>query len=322
MNIVVLDGFTLNPGDLSWEELNELGNVTIHDRTSSDELISRSINAEILITNKTILNRETIIKLPNLKYIGVLATGYNVVDLNAANEKNIIVTNVPAYSTKSVAQMVFALILEHSFNVGMHSNSVINGEWSESPDFSYWKKPPIELDGLTLGIIGFGQIGREVAKLGNSFGMKILVNTRSKLNDAEPYIAGTEFDEIFSLSDFITLHIPLTEKTVNMITKIQLSQMKKSAFLINTSRGPIVNENDLAEVLNSDRISGAALDVLSTEPPSLNNPLFKAKNCIITPHIAWSTQAARKRLMTVAVNNVKAFLDGNSQNIVSEAIQN
>jgi len=322
MNIVVLDGFTLNPGDLSWEELNELGNVTIHDRTSSDELISRSINAEILITNKTILNRETIIKLPNLKYIGVLATGYNVVDLNAANEKNIIVANVPAYSTKSVAQMVFALILEHSFNVGMHSNSVINGEWSESPDFSYWKKPPIELDGLTLGIIGFGQIGREVAKLGNSFGMKILVNTRSKLNDAEPYITATEFDEIFSLSDFITLHIPLTEKTANMISKIQLSQMKRSAFLINTSRGQIVNENDLAEVLNSKRIRGAALDVLSTEPPSMDNPLFKAKNCIITPHIAWATHAARKRLMTVAVNNVKAFIDGNSQNIVSEAIQN
>lgn len=317
MNIVVLDGYTLNPGDLSWDELDELGNVTIYDRTKASDLIERSINADILITNKTILDRDTINQLPKLKYIGVLATGYNVVDIKAAAEKNIIVTNVPSYSTKSVAQMVFALILELTLNVGMHSESVKNEEWSESPDFSYWKTPLIELDGLSLGIIGYGRIGRAVAKLGNSFGMKIFVNTRSKIIDQEGFISQVTFSELFNLSDIITLHLPLTEKSKNMITKTQLAQMKKSAYLINSSRGPLVNEEDLAEALNNNKIAGAGLDVLSSEPPSNSNPLLKAKNCIITPHIAWATQASRKRLMSIAVNNIKAFFNNQPQNIVN-----
>ncbi len=317
MNIVVLDGYTLNPGDLVWDELNELGNATIYDRTSKDEIINRSVNAEILITNKTILDGDRINQLPKLKYIGVLATGYNVVDIKAAKERNIVVTNVPSYSTKSVAQMVFALILELTFSVGLHSSSVKKGEWSGSPDFSYWKTPLIELDSLTLGIIGYGQIGREVAKLANSFGMRVIVNTRSKIIDPEDFISQVTFHEIFKLSDILTLHLPLTEQSKNMITKTQLSQMKKSALLINTSRGPIVNEYDLAEALNNNQISGAGLDVLSSEPPSRNNPLLEAKNCIITPHIAWATQASRKRLMSVAVNNIKAFINSEPQNIVS-----
>lgn len=317
MNIIVLDGYTLNPCDLSWDELNELGDVTIYNRTKKSDLIERAKSAEILITNKTILDRDIINQLPKLKYIGVLATGYNVVDIKTAAEKNIIVTNVPSYSTKSVAQMVFALILELTLNVGLHSNSVKNGEWSESSDFSYWKRPLIELDGLSLGIIGYGQIGREVAKLGNSYGMKILVNTRSKIIDHEKYISQVTFNEIFNLSDIITLHLPLTEKSKNMISKTQLSKMKKSTFIINTSRGPLVNEEDLAEALNNYQISGAGLDVLSTEPPSNSNPLLKAKNCIITPHIAWATQASRKRLMSVAVINIKAFINGLPKNVVS-----
>jgi len=317
MNIVVLDGYTLNPGDLSWDELNDLGNVTIYDRTNKDMVINRSANAEILITNKTILDRDIISQLPKLKYIGVLATGYNVVDIKAVKERNIAVTNVPSYSTKSVAQMVLALILELTLNVGSHSSSVRKGEWSENPDFSYWKTPLIELDNLTLGIIGFGQIGREVAKLGNSFGMKVIVNTRSKIVDHENYISQVTFEEIFNSSDVISLHLPLTEQSENMITKTQLSQMKKSAFLINTSRGPLVNEDDLAEALNGNQIAGAGLDVLSTEPPSNNNPLLKAKKCIMTPHIAWATQASRKRLMSVAVNNIKAFINGELKNVVN-----
>ncbi|MCK5456086.1 MAG: hypothetical protein KAI45_03100, partial [Melioribacteraceae bacterium] len=226
-------------------------------------------------------------------------------------------TNVPSYSTKSVAQMVLALILELTLNVGLHSNSVSKGEWSESLDFSYWKTPLTELDGLTLGIIGYGQIGREIAKLANSFGMRVIVNTRSEIVDPEDFISQVTFHEVFKLSDILTLHLPLTEQSKNMITKTQLSQMKKSALLINTSRGPIVNEYDLAEALNNNQISGAGLDVLSTEPPSRNNPLLEAKNCIITPHIAWATQASRKRLMSVAVNNIKAFIDSEPQNVVS-----
>lgn len=317
MNIVVLDGYTLNPGDLSWRELEALGEVTIYDRTSKDEILERSINAEILITNKTPLDRELIRNLPKLKYIGVLATGFNVVDIKVASEKGIVVTNVPAYSTKSVAQMVFALILELALNVGLHSEAVKNREWSRSPDFSFWKTPLIELYGLTLGIIGYGQIGREVAKLGNAFGMKILVKTRSEIANPESYITAVSFNELISLSDIVTLHLPLTDDSKNMIAKTQLEKMKNSVFLINTSRGQIVNEDDLAEALNSGKIAGAGLDVLSSEPPSENNPLLRAKNCVITPHIAWATQAARNRLMSVAVNNIKAFIEGQPQNIVN-----
>ena len=317
MKIAVLDGYTLNPGDLSWSKLESLREVKIYDRTSRDEILERSVDAEILITNKTVLDREIIFNLPKLKYIGVLATGYNIVDIKAASEKGIVVTNVPAYSTKSVAQMVFALILELTLNVGLHSEAVRSREWNECPDFSFWKTPLVELDGLTLGIIGYGQIGKEVAKLGNAFGMKVLVNTRSDIDNPETYITAVSFDDIFCMSDIVTLHLPLTDESNNMVTKTQLEKMKSNAYFINTSRGPIVNENDLAEALNNKQIAGAGLDVLSTEPPSQDNPLLKAKNCIITPHIAWATQAARKRLMSVAVNNVKAFIDGHPQNIVN-----
>ncbi len=317
MKIVILDGYTLNPGDLSWSGFETLGKVIIYDRTSKDEILERSKDAEILITNKTVLDKSIIESLQKLKYIGVLATGFNVVDVEAATRKGIVVTNVPAYSTKSVAQMVFALIMELTFNVGLHSDAVKKGEWSRSPDFSFWKTPLVELDGLTLGIIGYGQIGREVANLGNAFGMKVLVYTRSEIVNPQPYITPVQFEEIFSNSDIVTLHLPLTDASKNMITKTQLEKMKSSAFFINTSRGPIVNENDLAEALNSNIIAGAGLDVLSSEPPAQENPLLTAKNCIITPHIAWATQAARKRLMAVAVDNVKAFIEGKPQNIVN-----
>ncbi|MEN8192546.1 MAG: D-2-hydroxyacid dehydrogenase [Bacteroidota bacterium] len=320
MNIVVLDGYTLNPGDLSWEELHDIGETTIYERTKYDEIIERAENAEIILTNKTVLTKDVLNQLPNLKYIGVLATGFNVVDIEKAAEKNIVVTNVPSYSTKSVAQMVFAMILELTLNVGLHSNSVKKGDWSSNPDFSYWKKPLIELHNLTLGIIGYGQIGNEVAKLANSFGMEILVYNRSVVNEPEEYIKQKSLTNILELSDIVTLHLPLNDQSENMVTLKELSKMKNSAFLINTSRGPIVNENDLANALNSDMIAGAGLDVLSTEPPSVDNPLLNAKNCFITPHIAWATQASRQRLMSIAVENVKAFVNGKPINVINRLL--
>lgn len=316
MKIVVLDGYTLNPGDLSWKELEKLGDISVFDRVSFDETIKAAKDADIILTNKTVLNGEIIQSLPNLKYIGVLATGYNVVDIDTAKKREITVTNVPAYSTKSVAQMVFALILELSSNVGLHSNSVKNLEWCKNPDFSYWKSSLIELDKLTLGIIGYGQIGREVAKLGNAFGMKILANSRSKIINCENYVSEVSFDKILQLSDIVSLHLPLTTESENLISEKELGMMKNSSFLINTSRGPLVNENDLAEALNNNAIAGAGLDVLSTEPPRVENPLLKAENCFITPHISWATKASRERLMSIAVENVKAFINKTPQNVI------
>lgn len=317
MKIVVLDGYTLNPSDLSWVKLQELGEVIVYDRTSVEETIERARAADIILTNKTVLNGKTISELENLKYIGVLATGYNVVDIKAANKQSIIVTNVPAYSTKSVAQMVFALVLELTQNVGLHADAVKKMEWCESPDFSFWKSPLIELDGMTFGIVGYGQIGREVAKLANAFGMKVLVTTRSDINQKANYISQISIEELLKLSDIISLHLPLTSESENLITMKQLKLMKDSAYIVNTSRGPIVNETDLAFALNEGIIAGAGLDVLSTEPPSRENPLLKAKNCFITPHIAWATQASRQRLMSTAVENVKAFIQNNPKNVVN-----
>lgn len=318
MKIVVLDGYTLNPGDLSWERLLSLGEVELYDRTPAGKIIERSIEAEILITNKTSLPAETINSLPKLKYIGVLATGYNVVDTSAAKSRGIIVTNVPSYSTMSVAQLVFALILELCHHVQRHSDSVHEGKWAESADFSYWNYPLIELSGKTLGIIGFGNIGKKVADIATVFEMNIIAASRNHIEQPDrKNFRWFEINELLEQSDFVSLHCPLTPETKGLINAANLGRMKSSAFLINTSRGPVVVEQDLADALNNGSIAGAGIDVLSLEPPSKNNPLLRAKNCIITPHFAWATKEARVRLMDIAVNNVDAFLSGKPMNVVN-----
>jgi len=317
MNIVVLDGFTLNPGDLSWAELEKLGNLKVYDRTEANLTVERSKDAEIVITNKTVITESLISQLPNLKYVGVLSTGYNVVDTLAAAKNGIVVTNVPAYSTDSVAQITFSLLLELVINVGVHDKSVHKGEWENSDDFSYSKTPLIELQGLTFGIIGFGRIGRTVAKIANAFGMNVLANNRSEIKEIPDYVTVADKSEIFNNCDVVSLHVPLTNENSEFVNAKILSMMKSSAYIINTGRGGLINEQDLADALNNGKIAGAGLDVLSTEPPLADNPLLNAKNCIITPHIAWATIAARKRLMKIAVENVKAYIDGNQQNVVS-----
>lgn len=317
MKIVVLDGYALNPGDLSWDDLYRLGSVTIYDRTKPEEVLQRSIEAEIILTNKTVLSKDTIVRLKNLRYIGVLATGYNVVDIEAAKDYNITVTNVPAYSTDSVAQMVFALILEFCNNVKIHSDSVHSGDWTKNADFSYWKHPLIELSGKTLGIIGFGSIGKKVASIAASFGMKVLVNSRTipKISNF-PKESFVDLDTLISNSDFLSIHCPLTEKTKGLVNRAFLNKMKKEAVLINTARGPIVNEYDLAEALKDRKIAGACLDVMSMEPPSADNPLLSAENCIITPHISWASKESRIRLMGIAAENIEKFLNNQIQNSV------
>ena len=322
MNIVVLDGQTLNPGDLSWNELEVLGKIKVYDRTEADLVVKRSKEAEIIITNKTVISSDIISQLPNLKYIGVLATGYNVVDTKAATENGIVVTNVPAYSTDSVAQLTFSLLLELTMNVGIHNLSVQNGEWTNSKDFSLTKSTLIELNGLTMGIIGFGRIGKAVAKIANAFGMKVLINNRSALTKLPNYATQVEVSKIFEESDVVSLHTPLTDENNQFVNSELINLMKPTSYIINTGRGGLINESDLSKALNSNKIAGAGLDVLSTEPPQKSNQLLSAKNCIITPHIAWATIAARKRLMKVAVDNVKAFLDGKSLNVVgSKSLQ-
>jgi glycerate dehydrogenase len=316
MNLVVLDGFTLNPGDLSWEDLQSLGPCAIFDRTPPAELLRRAADADILLTNKAALTAGTIQNLPRLKYIGVLATGTNVVDLAAARARGIPVTNVPAYGTKSVSQLTFALLLELAHHVGHHAQTVHDGRWTRSADFCYWDFPLIELDGLTLGIVGFGRIGRAVGDLGAAFGMKVLACARTA-GVAPPFARFVELDVLFRESDVVSLHCPLTPQTANLVNARRLSLMKPTAFLLNTSRGPLVDQAALADALNAGRIAGAALDVLSREPPPSDNPLLAAKNCIITPHLAWATRAARSRLMNIAVENVRAFLQGRPRNLVN-----
>lgn len=316
MNIAVLDGYALNPGDLSWEGINKLGNCTIYDRTPAELTVERALDTEVVITNKVVLDQKTIKQLPKLKYIGVLATGYNVVDIQAAQEAGITVTNIPAYSTASVAQMVFSHILNFAQNVSVHAGSVSSGDWAESIDFSYWKTPQIELAGKTLGIIGFGQIGQAVAKIGLALGMKIIYNNRSK-KETRLDAVQVDLDKLLSESDFISINCPLTAENTGFINQSTLEKMKPTAFLVNTGRGPLINEQDLADALNAGKIAGAGLDVLSVEPATKNNPLPKAKNCFITPHIAWATFEARTRLMNIASENLKAFLDGNPKNVVS-----
>jgi len=315
MKIVVLDGYTLNPGDLSWEEIETLGELKVYERTPHDLTVERSKNATAVFTNKVVFDRETIEQLPNLKFIGVLATGINVIDLEAAKEARITVTNIPAYSTASVAQMVFAHILHFTQNVAGHSASVTKGDWEKSIDFTYRISPQIELEGKTLGIIGFGQIGQAVAKICLAFGMKVIFNNRSK-KETDINAQQVNLDTIYSESDFISINCPLTADNEGFINATSISKMKSSVFLVNTGRGPLINEKDLAKALNEGRIAGAGLDVLSTEPPLPENPLPKAKNCYITPHIAWATFEARQRLMKIAAENLKKFLEGKSQNVV------
>jgi glycerate dehydrogenase len=314
MKIVVLDGYTLNPGDLSWDELNGLGECVVHDRTAPDKLLERAKGAQVLLTNKVVLDREAMEQLPELGYIGVLATGYNVVDMETAEDRGIVVTNVPAYSTDSVAQLVFALLLELVSGVGKHDEAVHAGKWTRSPDFSFSEVPMTELAGLTMGFVGFGEIGRAVARIAEAFNMKVIVHTRTPgKGDGINYV---DLDTVFAESDVVSLHCPLTPETQDLVNRDRLRRMKDTAVLINTSRGPVVDESALADALNQGEIAGAAVDVLSVEPPPEDNPLLGASNCIITPHIAWATLAARKRLMDTVVGNVKAWIDGTPRNIV------
>lgn len=313
-----MDGYTLNPGDQSWDQLMTLGEVELYDRTPIDKILERSQAAEVLITNKTPLSEEIINSIPSLKYIGVLATGYNIVDTEAAKKRNIIVTNIPAYGTLSVAQMTFALLLELCHHVQRHSDSVIEGAWANSVDFCYWNYPLIELAGKTIGIIGFGNIGSKVGDIATAFGMNIIGAGKPITNQSNrKNFRWAEIPEILEHADVVSIHCPLLPETKGLINMETLKRMKKSAFLLNTSRGPIVVDKDLADALNSGIIAGAGIDVLSVEPPSKDNPLFKAKNCIITPHIAWATKEARTRLMDFAVNNLTAFLNGKPVNIVN-----
>ena len=313
MKIVVLDGYALNPGDLSWDELKSLGEVEVYDRTPDNMITERAADAEIILTNKNLMMANVIEKLPRLKYIGVLATGYNVVDTEAAKRRGIIVTNVPAYSTASVAQHTFALILEFYNYPGKFSDEVREGRWSRNLDFCYWDKQLIELAGKTIGIVGFGRIGKAVARVAEALEMNVIV---SEVTDVEGY-ENYPLDELLKRSDIVTLHCPLTPETKGIINRGRLRLMKPSALLVNCARGQLIVEQDLADALNEGRIAGAALDVLSEEPPSPDNPLLKAKNCIITPHVAWATLEARQRLMKIAVNNVRSFMEGKPVNVVN-----
>lgn len=314
MKITVLDGFAENPGDLSWEWLAEYGEYTVYDRTPADLIAERAEGCDIVITNKTPLRRDLLKTLTNLKYVGLLSTGYNIVDWDYCKEAGIPVCNIPSYSTAAVAQLTFALILEHTNAVAIHSESVHSGEWAACKDFCYQKAPLTELLGKTIGIIGFGSIGKAVAKIALAFGMKVIATT----NHLAPF-EGVEFtdrDTLLANSDFVSLHCPLTEKTEGMVNADFLAKMKPSAMLVNTSRGQVVNENDLAQALENGVISAAGLDVLSQEPPKADNPLFGLKNCHITPHIAWAGYETRVRLMEICKENLKAFSLGKPINVV------
>lgn len=316
MKIVVLDGYALNPGDLSWEGLKNLGDCLIFDRTKPEEVFSRINDAEVIITNKVLIDKHLIDELPMLQYIGVTATGYNVVDVLAASQRGIVVTNIPAYSTNSVAQLVFSHILNVTNRVELHSNSVKANEWTSNPDFAYWKTPQMELSGKTLGIIGFGQIGRKVAEIAKAMGMKIIFQNRSQKAEIPEGMNQKSLSEVFTESDFISLNCPLTTENKEFVNMNLILTMKATAVLINTGRGGLVNEADLAEALNAGRIAAACLDVLSTEPPRSENPLIAAKNCFITPHIAWATIEARQRLMNITVDNLRSYLSGKPKNVV------
>ena len=318
MKIVILDGYTLNPGDLSWDELKQLGDVEIHDRTPQDKVVERAKDAEVVFTNKTPLGEDLLQQLPKLKFIGVLATGYNVINIEVAKQKGVVVSNVPGYGTPSVVQMTFALLMELTLHVQHHSNTVREGKWSASKDFCYWDYPLVELENKTIGIIGFGEIGSKVGDVATAFGMNIIGNSRTQTDQSHrKNFRWASVPELLQQSDVVSIHCPLTPETKGLINKENLQLMKPSAYLLNTSRGPVIVDQDLADALNNDVIAGAGIDVLSTEPPPAGNPLFTAKNCIITPHIAWATKEARTRLMDITVNNLSAFLNGKPVNVVS-----
>jgi len=317
MKIVVLDGHTTNPGDLSWEDLQSLGDCEIHDRTAPEEVAQRMAGARVVLTNKTIIAREHIEQSPELVYIGVLATGYNIVDIEAARERNIPVANVPTYGTASVAQAVFAHVLNLTQHVAYHAETVRQGRWTKSTDFCYWDFPLIELAGSTMGIVGFGRIGRATAELARAFGMNVIAYDTEPQEDVPEGIEMVDLERLFQESDVVSLHCPLTAENEKLVNADRLSTMKPTAILINTSRGPLVDEGALAGALNSSRIAGASLDVLAVEPPVADNPLLTAKNCNITPHIAWATRAARGRLLNTVVENIRAFAAGKPRNVVN-----
>jgi glycerate dehydrogenase len=319
MKLVVLDGYTLNPGDLNWEGIKKFGNLEVYDRTAESLIVERCKGAEIIFTNKTPLRESVLSQLPDLKYIGVLATGYNVVDVDYAKTRGIAVANVPGYGTASVVQMTFALLLELCQHVQSHSDSVRQGDWAASPDFCYWNYPLIELEGKSIGIIGFGSIGQKVADIATAFGMNIIGFSRTRSDQSHrKNFKWAELDDLLKESDVVSVHCPLFPETQGIINKGSLRLMKRTAFFLNTSRGPLMVDQDLADALNEGIIAGAGIDVLSVEPPSANNPLFKAKNCLITPHIAWATKEARSRLMGIAENNLSSFLNQKPINIVNK----
>lgn len=314
---VVLDGHTLNPGDLSWDGLRQIARTVIHDRTPAGAIVERARGAQILLTNKTPLTGETLRQLPELRYIGVLATGYNIVDVAAARERGIVVTNIPTYGTASVAQFAFALLLELCHHAGRHSMEVRAGAWGRSADWCFSLTPQVELAGLTMGIAGFGRIGRQTGKIADAMGMRVIANDTNPVNPpAYDGFRWVSLEELLRESDVVSLHSPLFPETLGMINRERLRLMKKTAFLINTSRGPLVREQDLADALAAGEIAGAGVDVLSVEPPVDGSPLLAAPNCVITPHMAWSTKAARARLLDLALDNLRAFLAGTPRNVV------
>jgi len=316
-SLVILDAFTANPGDLSWDALAAIASLTAHDRTERAEVVARAAGATLLFTNKTPITAESIAALPDLRYIGVLATGYDIVDTAAARARGIPVCNVPAYSSASVAQVVFALLLELTHRVGHHSDAVRAGRWSACADFAFWDFPLIELAGRTMGIVGYGQIGKAVARIALALGMKVFATKSDERTGHDGEVELVSNERLFREADVITLHCPLTPKTQGLVNASRLATMKPGAFLINTGRGPLVVESDLAAALNEGRIAGAGLDVLSAEPPPATNPLLTAKNAIITPHFAWASREARARLIEIATGNVRAFLAGTPRNVVN-----
>ena len=311
--IVILDGFTANPGDISWAAIEALGNCKIYDRTGEADVVARAADADIVLTNKTLITQKSLAALPRLRYIGVLATGYNTVDVQAAQQRGILVCNVPEYSTPNVTQAVFALLLELTNRTGHHSQTVHEGRWSASPDFCYWDGELVELAGRTLGIVGYGRIGKAVAAVGRAFGMQILAHHRTASDDPQ----FVSLDRLLSESDVVSLHCPLVPDTKELINAAKLAQMKPSAFLINTARGALIHEPDLAAALNAERIAGAGLDVLSVEPPLASNPLLSARNCVLTPHVAWATRNARLRLLEVTAANIRGYLLNRPQNVIT-----
>lgn len=317
MKIVVLDGYTENPGDLSWSGFEALGELTVYDRTAESEILERIGGADAVIVNKCPITRETLERCPGTKYIGILATGYNVVDLDAAKENGIPVTNIPAYGTDSVGQFAIALLLEICHHIGHHGKAVHEGKWERNPDWCFWDYPLIELAGKTMGIIGFGRIGQATGRIAKALGMRVLAYARHPTECGAALAEYVTFDELLAASDVVALHCPLSPSTEGIINRNTIAKMKDGVIILNNSRGPLIVEEDLAEALNTGKVYAAGLDVASTEPILGDNPLLKAKNCIITPHISWAPKESRQRLMDIAVNNLKAFMDGKAENVVN-----